>query len=103
MITETWAIMSAMTSAWAHELVSLSTPLVPTPTSFPLCVSKTAAPKGPPVPRTTFSRASAIATRILASSSGYVRWRSTTFSTQSGFVMRISEFCIAPGVTGTLN
>jgi len=49
------------------EFPSRSTELTPTATSLP-DGSKTAAPNGPPVRRSTFSRASAIARRIRSGS-----------------------------------
>jgi two-component system, NtrC family, nitrogen regulation sensor histidine kinase NtrY len=57
---------------------------IPTATSAPEPRSKTAAPKGPPVPRSTFSRDSSMARRIRSSSVGSRRFQSTRSSTQDG-------------------
>src|SRR5205814_6461703 len=57
---------------------------IPTATTLP-DVSKIAAPNGPPVPRSTLTRETSIASRIRSSSLLYVRLQSTTESTQSGY------------------
>ncbi len=59
--TRCWANMIATTSAWSAALPSRSTQFTPTPTSAPETDSNTAAPNGPPVRRSTFSRESAMA------------------------------------------
>jgi hypothetical protein len=58
--------MIAITSACSMLLRAPTTSFTPTPTSAPLSLSKTAAPKGPP-PRIALSRESAIASRIRSS------------------------------------
>src|SRR4051812_28858525 len=58
---------------------------MPMATRVPLSASKIAAPNGPPDPRVTFSRETAIARRILSSSVSYRRVKSTTECTHSGY------------------
>jgi hypothetical protein len=66
--TRCWAIMKATISPCSAQLLWRTTLFIPTATSFPPSRSKMAAPKGPPVSRSTFSRASSMARRILSSS-----------------------------------
>ena len=60
--------MKATISACSVQFFRRTTLFMPTLTSRPVSRSNTAAPNGPPLPRTTFSRDSAIARRILSSS-----------------------------------
>ena len=62
------ASISAKTSACIAEFRRSSTTLTPTETREWSVALKTAAPNGPPVPRRTFSRDNAIASRILSTS-----------------------------------
>src|SRR5688572_22997064 len=87
--------MNATISACSDELLSGTTRFTPTATRRLLPISKMAAPNGPPVPRSTFSRASSIATRVRRSVVSYVAAQSTTSSTQLGQAIRISG--ILPG------
>ena len=58
------AIMRATTSAWSTEFHCATTRFTPTATTRPDFRSNTAAPNGPPVCRSTFSRERRIARRM---------------------------------------
>lgn len=77
--------MIATISACAAELLCGTTTFTPAETSRQDSFSKIAAPKGPPVPRLRFSRASPITSRIRSSAVGYSVSSSGTYSsTHSG-------------------
>src|SRR5918999_5695362 len=79
--------MIARVSACSTELSRRVTLLTPAAINRPAPEANTAAPKGPPVARSTFWRASSIATRMRSSSERYTACQSTAASSQSGASM----------------
>jgi hypothetical protein len=65
--------MNATISPCKVQLLNRTTLFIPTATRRPVSRSKIAAPNGPPVPRSTFSRDTVMARRIFSRSSVY--WR----------------------------
>ena len=82
--TRCCAIMNATISPCSVQLFSRTTLFIPTATRRPV-VSKIAAPNGPPLPCSTFARATVIATRMRSASVAYALSQSTSVSTHSGY------------------
>src|SRR5262245_6640604 len=98
--TRCWASMIATTSAWRTQFCSRVTLLTPAATRRPEAVSKTAAPNGPPVRRSTFSRARSTTRVIFSSSVRYAGMDLVAASTQDG--TSITTLAAAEGASPAL-
>ena len=85
--TRCCANISATISACRTQFEASTTRLTPAATTFPEPISNTAAPKGPPAPRATFSPANRMTSAILSWSSRKARPATAASPTHAGTSM----------------